>query len=144
MALAPLLALVWWSGAGGASPTLSPPKTSAAQDTKFFTEVGEGDSKLASYELTEGNTALRALLTAGTGFCALLKLGGGLDAALVNEAVGVRSQEPKTKLPLSVTTFNTIESVALLALCPGEEKLVPAATRAKIRHLGQQLAKHAD
>jgi hypothetical protein len=73
----------------------------------------------------------------------LLKLGGGLDAALVNEAVGVRSQEPKMKLPLSVTTFNTIESVALLTLCPGEEKLVPAATRAKIRHLGQQLAKRA-
>jgi hypothetical protein len=51
----------------GATPTLSPPKTSAAQDTKFFTEVGEGDSKLASYEETEGNTALRALLTAAPG-----------------------------------------------------------------------------
>jgi hypothetical protein len=38
-----------------------------------------------------------------------------------------------------VTTFNTIESVALLALCPSEQKLVPATVRSKIRKLGKTL-----
>ena len=32
-----------------------------------------------------------------------------------------------------MTTFNTIEWVALLALCPSEQKLVPASDRSKMR-----------
>ena len=65
----------------------------------------------------------------------------GIDAALVAEASGVRSTESRTHLPLSVTTFNTIESVALLTLCPSEQKLVPASVRSKIHSLGKALAK---
>jgi hypothetical protein len=42
---------------------------------------------------------------------------------------------------LSVTTFNTIESVALLTLCPTEQKLLPSSVRAKIRSLGKSLGK---
>jgi hypothetical protein len=44
---------------------------------------------------------------------------------------------------LSVTTFNTIESVALLTLCPSEQTLVPASVRARIRNLGDALANRA-
>ena len=40
-----------------------------------------------------------------------------------------------------MTTFNTIESVALLTLCPTEQKLVPASVRTKIRTLGKGLGK---
>ena len=50
-----------------------------------------------------------------------------------------RSSEAQTHLPLSVTTFNTIESVALLTLCQSEQKLLPASDRTKIRNLGKML-----
>jgi hypothetical protein len=125
-----------------ASAPLRAPRTTDAQDTRFFTDVAEADGALASYQQKRGNVALRALLTDGTAFCALLTRAGGLDAALVEEATGARSTESQTHLPLSVTTFNTIESVALLALCPSEQKLVPASVRSKIRSLGKTLGKH--
>jgi hypothetical protein len=125
------------------STALSPPKTSFAQDTKYFTYVTEADPELVTYEKQQGNVALRALLTDGSAFCALLRRGGGIDAALVAEADGARSTESVTKLPLSVTTFNTIESVALLTLCPSEQALVPASDRARIRNLGDALAQRS-
>ena len=125
----------------GSTPPLRAPKTSDAQDTKFFADVAEADPALASYQQKQQNTALRALLTDGTAFCALLTRQGGLDEALVEEATGARSTESQTHLPLSVTTFNTIESVALLTLCPSEQKLLPTAVRTKIRRLGKTLAK---
>lgn len=124
----------------GASKPLSPPKTSYAQDTKYFTDVAEADPALVAYQHKQGNVALRALLTDGSAFCALLKRSGQIDEALVAEADGARSTEAQTKLPLSVTTFNTIEAVALLTLCPSEQKLVPASVRSKIRKLGKSLA----
>ena len=40
-----------------------------------------------------------------------------------------------------MTTFNTIESVALLTLCPSEQTLIPTSDRSKIRKLGDALAK---
>ncbi len=124
-----------------ASKPLRAPKTTAAQDTKFFTGVAEADPALASYEQKQGNVALRALLTDGSAFCALLTRGGGLDDALVEEATGARSTESQTHLPLSVTTFNTIEGIALLTLCPSEQKLLPTSVRTKIHNLGKSLAK---
>jgi hypothetical protein len=39
-----------------------------------------------------------------------------------------------------VTTFNTIESLSLLTLCPSEQKLLPASVRTKIRALGKTFA----
>jgi hypothetical protein len=79
-------------------------------------------------------------LTDGSAFCALLEREGGLDSALVQEASGARSTEAQTHLPLSVTTFNTIESLSLLTLCPSEQKLLPASVRTKIRALGKTFA----
>jgi hypothetical protein len=118
------------------------PKTTFAQDTKFFTDVTEADPSLVSYEQKDGNVALQALLTAGVAFCGFLHRGGGIDKALVEVAEGATSNETRTSLPLSVTTFNTIESVALLTLCPAKQKLIPAADRAKLRALGKELNKH--
>ena len=66
--------------------------------------------------------------------------GEGSTQALVDEADGARSTESQTSLPLSVTTFNTIEAVALLTLCPSERSLLPAADRTKILQLGASLA----
>ncbi len=122
------------------SHRLTAPKTSFAQDTKFFTDVTEADPAFVTYEQQQGNTALRALLTDGSAFCALLRQGGGIDRALVSEAAGARSSESTTHLPLSVTTFNTIEAVALISLCPTEQTLLPASDRSRIRALGNTLA----
>jgi hypothetical protein len=127
-------------------PTSSPltaPKTSAAQDGQFLTDVTEADPALATYEQQQGNTALRALLTDGSAFCAFLQRGGGIDNALASVAVGARDGESQTHLPLSVTTFNTVEAVALLELCPSDQKLLPASERSKIRQLGDALAQGA-
>ena len=96
-----------------------------------------------SYEQKQENVALRALLTDGSAFCALLKRGGNLDDALVEEATGARGTESQTHLPLSVTTFNTIEGVALLTLCPSEQELLPASVRTKIHSLGKSLSQAA-
>jgi hypothetical protein len=123
------------------SKPLSVPKTTVQEDSKFFTDVTEADPGLVTYEQKHGNLALEALLTAGSAFCALLKRGGGIDEALVEEAQGARSTETQTSLPLSVTTLNTIESVSLLTLCRSEQKLVPASVRSKIRRLSVQLSK---
>ncbi len=63
-----------------AAPTPSTPLTSTnvsvAQDGTYFTDVTEADPKLVTYEQKEGNIALRALLTDGSAFCALLERGG--------------------------------------------------------------------
>ena len=129
------------SSGSRSSSQLRAPKTSYAQDTKYLTDVAVADGALATYEQEHGNVALRALLTDGSAFCALLQRAKGIDEALVAEADGARSTETQTSLPLSVSTFNTIETVALLTLCPSELKLVPAPDRTKIRKLGDRLAK---
>ena len=125
------------------SAPLSAPKTSVAQDEQFLTKVTEADPALATYEQKQGNVALRALLTDGSAFCAFLQRGAGIDNALADVAIGARGEEAKTHLPLSVTTFNSIEAVALLTLCPDDQKLLPASDRSKIRELGNALAKRA-
>ena len=135
-----VIGLAGSAGAGSSRP-LRPPKTTDAQDTRYFTDVAEADPALGSYEQTQENVALRALLTDGSAFCALLERERNLNAALVAEATGARSTEAQTHLPLSVTTFNTIESVSLLTLCPSEQKLLPAPVRAKIRRLAKTFAK---
>jgi hypothetical protein len=119
---------------------LRAPKVSAAQDAAFLTDITEADPALKTYEQKEGNVALRALVTDGSAFCALLERGGGIDKALVEEAIGARSTESQTRLPLSVTTFNTIEAVALLTLCPSEQARVPQSVRTNVRRLGETLS----
>jgi hypothetical protein len=125
------------------SAPLSAPHSSVTQDGQFLTEVTEADPGLVTYEQQQGNMALRALLTDGSAFCAFLQRGGGIDNALVAVAVGARGNESQTHLPLSVTTFNTIESVALLTLCPSYQNLLSASDRSKIRTLGHALATHS-
>jgi hypothetical protein len=125
------------------SAPLSAPKTSVAQDAQFLTNVTEADPALATYEQKQGNVALRALLTDGSAFCAFLQRGAGVDNALTSVAIGARGVEEKTHLPLSVTTFNTIEAVALLRLCPDDQRLLPPSERSKIRKLGNALGKRA-
>jgi uncharacterized lipoprotein YbaY len=128
------------SGPARSAP-LSAPRTTFAQDTKYLTDITVADPQLTTYEQKQGNVALRALLTDGSAFCALLTRTKGIDVALVAEANGVRGTESQTHLPLSVTTFNTIEAVALLTLCPSETKRMPAPVRVKISALGKALAK---
>jgi hypothetical protein len=97
--------------------------------------VAKADPDLATYVQQQGNVALKAMLTDGTAFCAFLHRGGGIDNALLAVAIGAKSVEPQTDLPANVTTFNTMESVALLDLCPAEQSLVPTAVRTKIHKL---------
>jgi hypothetical protein len=98
------------------------------------------DPALKTYEKTSGNVALRSLLTDGTAFCAFLGRDRNLDSAMVSVAIGARHVESRTHLPLSVTTFNTVDAVALLTLCRSLQTVVPAKTLATIRTLGAELA----
>jgi hypothetical protein len=124
----------------GAKP-LTGPKTSVTKDSQYLLDVAKADSALGSYVQERGNVALRALLTDGAAFCAFLGRGGGIDNALTSVAIGARTVESQTHLPMKVVTFNTMEAVALLTLCPSEQKLIPASDRTKIRALGRALAK---
>jgi len=129
------------SGAtSGRSPApLVGPRTSAAQDARYLTDVAQADSDLVTYVQQNGNVALRAMLTDGSAFCAFMRRGGGIDSALVNLALGAHSVESQTHLPASVHTFNTLESVALIDLCPAEQNLVPTSVRAKLQRLAAAL-----
>jgi hypothetical protein len=115
------------------------PKTSPAQDVRYLTDVAKADSDLATYVQQKGNVALKAMLTDGTAFCAFLRRGGGIDNALLNVAAGATSVEAQTHLPSGVATFNAIEAVALIDLCPAEQRLVPASVRTKLRRLRSAL-----
>ena len=114
---------------------LGAPKTSTAQDARYLTDVAEADSDLVTYVNRNGNVALRAMLADGLAFCGFLRRGGGIDNALVDVVVGARTDEKTTHLPLTVHTFNTLEALALIDLCPREQRLVPASVRTELRQL---------
>jgi hypothetical protein len=128
------------SGAARTAP-LAVPKTSPSEDGRYLADVARADATLASYVEQRGDVALRALLTDGSAFCAFLQRDRGIDGAMLSVAVGAKSVESETHLPSTVTTFNTIDAVALLTLCPAEQKLVPASDRSRIDGLGEALAK---
>jgi hypothetical protein len=118
---------------------LAGPNTSDAQDTEYLSDVAEADPALNSYIQAQGNVALRALLTDGAAFCAFLQRGGGIDNAMTSLVIGANSVESQTHLPATVTTFNTIDGVALLTLCPAEQRLLPAADQSRIQALAKAL-----
>lgn len=126
----------------GEAPLVGP-KTTPAQDTEYITDVTKADAHLASYAQQQGDVALQAMLTDGAGFCAFLRREGAIDKAILDTALGAKSLESETHLPYSVTTFNTLEAVALLTLCPAEQSLVPSSVRAKIHRLGSALGRPA-
>ena len=115
------------------------PETTPAQDARYLTDVTKADSDLVTYVQQKGNVALKAMLTDGTAFCAFLRRGGGIDNALLNVAAGAKSVESQTHLPPGVATFNAIEAVALIDLCPAEQGRVPASVRTKLRRLKSAL-----
>jgi hypothetical protein len=125
--------------AASKSKPLTAPRSTPAQDAQYLTDVAKADPALATYLQKEGNEGLRAVLTDGSAFCAFLRRGGGIDSAMVSLAVGARGVESTTHLPSTVRTYNTVEAVALVALCPAELRLVPAPDRTKIRKLGKAL-----
>jgi len=134
-----------WAGSGAhAGVPLRAPTTTPAQDAAYLTNVAQADSELATYTQQEGNVALRAMLTDGAAFCAFLLRDEGIDAALVDLADGARSVETQTHLPSSVRTFNTLESVAMIDLCPREQRLIPASVRSKLHQLAASLASSSD
>ncbi len=123
----------------GGKDRLVAPRTTPIQDTRYLADVAKADTDLADYVQQQGNVALRAMLTDGTAFCAFLRRGGGIDNALLDLVVGARGVEPQTHLPAKVATFNTMEAVALIDLCPSEQKLVPALVRERVGRLGRAL-----
>ena len=134
-----------WAAPGGHTGVpLRAPRTTPVQDAAYLTNVAQADSDLATYTQQEGNVALRAMLTDGSAFCAFLLRDQGLDAALVDLADGARSVESQTHLPTSVRTFNTLESVAMIDLCPSEQRMIPAAVRSKLHQLAKSLKNSSD
>lgn len=145
-----MLAATAWIAVGGGStadaagpPTtvakLRAPKTTYEQDTLYYQDLAKVDQSLTTYVDSEQQVALQALLTDGSAFCAFLARGGGVDTALEATAIGANSVESKTHLPQSVQTFNAIEGVALVTLCPSEQKLLPPADQAHITQLAKNL-----
>jgi len=114
---------------------LQAPETSSVQDGQFFQDLATSDPSLSSYVNSEQGVALRALLTDGAAFCAFLQRYRNVDEAMESVAVGAKSVEPQTGLPESVKTFNAIDAVALITLCPNEQRLLPASDQARIRSL---------
>jgi len=114
---------------------LRAPRTSAAQEAHYLTDVAQADTDLIPYVNQYGNAALRGMLTDGLAFCAFLVRSGNIDGALVDVAVGARADEKRTHLPLSVHTFNTLEALALIDLCPREQRLVPVTVRQELQQL---------
>jgi len=63
-----------------------------------------------------------------------------MDSAMVSVVVGARQVETESHLPMTVTTFNAVDAVALLTLCPSLQSVVPKKDLVKIRALGVALA----
>jgi hypothetical protein len=115
-------------------------KPSSGADSRYFIDVATEDPALSSYVNARSTVALKALLTTGVAFCDLLQRGGGIDNAMTSVVEGANSVEASTHLPRSVRTFNSIDAAALLALCPGDQRLVPASDRSRLRALAKALA----
>ena len=115
------------------------PQTSTAEDAQYLTDLARVDPGLSSYVSADQQVALKALLTDGAALCAFLHRGGGIDSAMSSVAVGARGVEAQTHLPLSVTTFNAIDAVALVDLCPSDVAMLPAADQGRITQLAAQL-----
>jgi hypothetical protein len=113
--------------------------TSSA-DSRYFIDVATEDPALSSYVNSRSTVALKALLTTGVAFCDLLQRGGGIDKAMTSVVEGANSVESTTHLPRSVRTFNSIDTAALLALCPADQRLVPASDRSRLKSLAKALA----
>jgi hypothetical protein len=122
--------------ASGAAATRTP----SGADSRYFIDVATEDPALSSYVNSHSTVALKALLTTGVAFCDLLQRGGGIDKAMTSVVEGANSVEATTHLPRSVRTFNSIDTAALLALCPGDQRLVPASDRSRLRALAHALA----
>jgi hypothetical protein len=120
---------------------LRAPKTTPTQDDAYFRDLATVDQSLSTYVGSEQGVALQALLTDGAALCAFLSRGGGLDDAMESVVIGANSVEGQTHLPRSITTFNAIDAAALIALCPGEQRLVPKTALQHIQALEKVLAK---
>jgi hypothetical protein len=114
-------------------------KVDATEQAAYLTDLARVDPALATYMQSGGDVAVKALLTDGSAFCAFLARGGGLDNAMYSVAVGANQVEAQTHLPQNVTTFNAIDAVALVHLCPDQRSALPAAARSRIDSLGSQL-----
>jgi hypothetical protein len=124
----------------GPSSASTLPPTSLADASTYYLDLAQLDPSLSSYVTQQNDLALRTLLTDGRAFCAILHSGGDIDNAMLSVAAGARSVEATTHLPLSVTTFNAIDSAALVVLCPGDQKLLPPVDQGRIRQLATALA----
>jgi len=121
---------------------LQAPKTTPTEDDAYFRDLATVDQSLSKYVGSEQGVALQALLTDGAAFCAFLNRGGGIDNAMESVVIGANSVEPQTHLPRSIATFNAIDAAALIALCPGEQRLIPETALQHIQALERALAKN--
>jgi len=117
----------------------SPPRTTLTQQAAYLQDVAKVDGTLATYAQSNGNLGLSALLNDGLAFCGYLRSGAGIDNAMTAVVAGASSVEPQTHLPSTVETFNTIDAVALLTLCPSEQAQIPPSARDTVHQLGQAI-----
>jgi hypothetical protein len=126
--------------AGSSSGGDSSVDNSTSADTKYYVDLDTADPALSTYVNQQSQVALRALLADGIDFCDVLYQGGGIDNAMTSVAAGADRVESTTHLPRSVTTFNAIDSAALLALCPSAQHLLPASDQKSLKQLAKAVA----
>jgi hypothetical protein len=120
--------------------TFPVPKVSAAQQDQYFRDVSKTAPLLSSYVQQQGQAALSAILAYGSGFCVFVENGEAPSDAVTSVQTGAQKIAAKTHFPASSnTTFESIATAALLALCPAEQAALSPQEFAQLRQIEQEL-----
>jgi hypothetical protein len=142
LAVASILAATSCSSAKTASstPTTGPhPTYSAAQQNAYFHDVTKSVPSVSSYVNQRGTAALDALLAYGSGFCTFLQAGQDPTTALGNLQTQAQNLQAKTGFTAPQTTYETIATDALIALCPSEQSSLSPDEQAQLQQVKQTI-----
>jgi hypothetical protein len=111
-----------------------------AQQDAYFHDLAESVPSLSPYVTQHGTVALHALLAYGAAFCTLLQSGEDPATALSNLQSQAQSVESETGFSAPETTYETIATDALIALCPSEQSTLSPTEQAQLQQVQHELA----
>jgi hypothetical protein len=139
-----LVGLAWSCGsskhATTTPTTIDAPVYTTTQQDDFYRDLAKSVPSLSPYVTQHGTAALDALLAYGAGFCALLKDGEDPSAAISNLQSQAQSLKSRTGFTGSQTTYETIATDSLIALCPSEQSLLTTAQLGQLQQVEHTLA----
>jgi hypothetical protein len=142
LALASILATTSCGSARSARSTpttIPPPNYTAAQQRAYFHDLAYSLPSLSSYVNQHGNAALDALLAYGAGFCTFLQAGQDPPTAVSNLQTQSENLKAKTGFTGSQTTYNTIATDALIALCPAQQASLTPVEHAQLQQVERSI-----